>query len=716
MTSGYHKKAASRKYRIKTRLKAYIQSQKKHKICGICQDNCEMDFLTCKICENESHRLCLKISKKKAQKLRETDSFICSNKCYNSVLPFFDVTDEIDLVCLALGNGKHVCPKCRRGLHKYMSWIGCSNCERRVHKVCSKLSDVEFEKTKYYFCSNKCAKIKIPEDSENTAYELTDVQSLVQENNKNGHFAEKTPKTNFTEVKDHLLDLKCSYIESNDITTSLLEKRKYEINIFQSNIRSLNANFERIHDIFVNCNELPDILALTETWLKDDSDIPHIEGYNFEGINSKITQNAAGGVGFYISSDIEYDIRNDLSIGHNGCEDLWINLKSSRTDREKKSKSPESLIVGVIYRHPTQDYKSFSKSLSKTLSTLNEKKLNYVIVGDINVNSLKYNVASNITEYINCLQSLSCNLFIDKPTRVKSGCTPSCIDHLYSNLPTDSIISRIIYSDISDHFPILSRIDFAIHRRDNEPVYRRKNNLSTDEWYKFNFDLNSNLRDEISLVETGDCPNYLAEKITSIYQKLLDKYMPLKKLTRKEKSFLNKPWITNEIKSCIRKCTYLLHKSRRTQDPAHLEEHREYRSVLSKLKRQEYNKYYKEKIAKYGEDKAKTWRLINEITNRKKKKNKSIDFLIDKHGNRIENKDQIASCLNRHFSTVGKTKAAEFERDTAGQLRDPIEYLSNINVQQSALFPNTTLSEILDILKSLDPNKSCGFDLISNRV
>ena len=60
--------------------------------------------------------------------------------------------------------------------------------------------------------------------------------------------------------------------------------------------------------------------------------------------------------------------------------------------------------------------------------------------------------------------------------------------------------------------------------------------------------------------------------------------------------------------------------------------------------------------------------------------------------------------------------AAEFETDTAGQLRDPIEYLSNINVQQSALFPNTTLSEIIDILKSLDPNKSCGFDLISNRV
>ena len=124
---------------------------------------------------------------------------------------------------------------------------------------------------------------------------------------------------------------------------------------------------------------------------------------------------------------------------------------------------------------------------------------------------------------MNCLQSLDCNLFIDKPTRVKSG-SSSCIDHLYSNLSPDSIVSHIIYSDVSDHFPILSKVDFAAYRRDNEPVYRRKNNLSTDEWYKFNFELKSYLQDA-TFSENGDhCPNDLAEEITNTYQKLLDKY------------------------------------------------------------------------------------------------------------------------------------------------------------------------------------------------
>ena len=105
-----------------------------------------------------------------------------------------------------------------------------------------------------------------------------------------------------------------------------------------------------------------------------------------------------------------------------------------------------------------------------------------------------------------------------------------------------------------------------------------------------------------------------------------------------------------------------------------IEEHRVYRNVLAKLKKQEYNKYYKAKIAKYGEDKAKTWRLINEITNRKKKKGISIKYILDKSGNRVEKDAEIASCLNQHFSTVGKTMDNKFENCSAGDLKDPLEY------------------------------------------
>ena len=114
------------------------------------------------------------------------------------------------------------------------------------------------------------------------------------------------------------------------------------------------------------------------------------------------------------------------------------------------------------------------------------------------------------------------------------------------------------------------------------------------------------------MVNNDKCPNEIADKITNTYQSLIEKYMPLEKLSRKQKGFLEKPWITNEIKACIRKNDYLLNKSRRTKDPLHIEEHKVYRNLLATLKRRAYHEYYKEKIARNGADKAKTWRFINE--------------------------------------------------------------------------------------------------------
>ena len=281
---------------------------------------------------------------------------------------------------------------------------------------------------------------------------------------------EKPINTAFTAVKDHFLDVNCSYVAADEIDPGFLQKRNSEITIFQSNIRSLNANFDRIHEIFHNENT-PDILAFTETWLKEESYVPEIEGYCFEHINSQKTKNCAGGVGVYISNDINYEKQSDLYLNYENCEDLWIKISSKNKKRDKKS---DGLVLGVIYRHPGHNHKQFSKNLCNTLEILNSRKQNYVIVGDINLDSQKYNVASNITEYINLLNSLGCNLFVDKPTRI-SGSSSSCIDHVYSNLAVDSIESQILCTDISDHFSIISKVDFAVNRKKYEPViYRRK--------------------------------------------------------------------------------------------------------------------------------------------------------------------------------------------------------------------------------------------------
>ena len=115
MVSGLVKKAALRK----ARLKKYISSQKEFQMCGTCQTACESNYLCCSICEKAFHQKCAKLSKKKFIEYREKKSFICSNKCYFTILPFQSL-NEIDVNCMY--NGKDIDP--------------CKNAEGIVLKIC----------------------------------------------------------------------------------------------------------------------------------------------------------------------------------------------------------------------------------------------------------------------------------------------------------------------------------------------------------------------------------------------------------------------------------------------------------------------------------------------------------------------------------------------------------------------------------------------------
>ena len=137
------------------------------------------------------------------------------------------------------------------------------------------------------------------------------------------------------------------------------------------------------------------------------------------------------------------------------CEDLWIDIKQGAD--KKSGEKGSNFVVGVVYRHPTQNYTKFCDKLCKTLNILNKNKTDYMIVGDFNVDILKYSLATNITKYVNSLNSVGCKLFIDKATRVTKT-SATCIDHVYSNQPADNIESSILLTDASDHFSTITEL------------------------------------------------------------------------------------------------------------------------------------------------------------------------------------------------------------------------------------------------------------------
>ena len=86
----------------------------------------------------------------------------------------------------------------------------------------------------------------------------------------------------------------------------------------------------------------------------------------------------AGGVGLCVKNGLKYSIRNDLNLHLPFCEDVWIEVKSTK----------QSSILSTIYRHPNSDVTNFQDKPCDIMLKLENNKTSYVINGNININLL----------------------------------------------------------------------------------------------------------------------------------------------------------------------------------------------------------------------------------------------------------------------------------------------------------------------------------------
>ena len=82
--------------------------------------------------------------------------------------------------------------------------------------------------------------------------------------------------------------------------------------VLHLNIRSLNSNFDNFTQMLTELNHNFSVIGLTET--KYVTSRPHflnnnIPGYKFD---SQPSLSNAGGVGFFVSDNLSYSLRNDL--------------------------------------------------------------------------------------------------------------------------------------------------------------------------------------------------------------------------------------------------------------------------------------------------------------------------------------------------------------------------------------------------------------------
>jgi len=355
--------------------------------------------------------------------------------------------------------------------------------------------------------------------------------------------------------------------EINSANSMFCHKHSY----FYFNVRSLARNKHKIDTSFSICNVSPDFVAISETKLKSkcctNKQIPN---YNFVHVDS-LTY--TGGVGLYVNKKLQYTIRQDLELPIDGCESLFIEVKSNNVSGKK-------CIVGVIYRNPSNS-QAFQLAFTNLLEIMHSEKSNYIIGGDINLNFLKYQIDTHITDYDSVL-SLGCISLMNKPTRFSSTHQPSQLDHIDTNIIDDNTTTGIALSDISDYLPIFANFNF--HPKCAKKYRPKIRCLKNFDLPSFLEDLNTALFDLDFHNQNNSDINITCNNFILMFNNILDQHAPLRFASRKETRSFHKPWLTKGLLTSISKKNALYKKMLSTNNPSISAKYQFYRNKITHLK------------------------------------------------------------------------------------------------------------------------------------
>ena len=114
----------------------------------------------------------------------------------------------------------------------------------------------------------------------------------------------------------------------------------------------------------------------------------------------------------------------------------------------------KNVIVGVIYRHPHNNFDKFFAKLQTTCEKI-LKNYNMILMGDTNIDVSIDTTITQAKTYQDILLGFGIKNLISRPTRITYS-SETILDHILTNLSYDSVRSGIVVSDITDHLPVFS--------------------------------------------------------------------------------------------------------------------------------------------------------------------------------------------------------------------------------------------------------------------
>ena len=468
------------------------------------------------------------------------------------------------------------------------------------------------------------------------------------------------------------------------------------LSVFHLNIRSIPANLPSLELYLSSLRVNFDIIALTETWLSEHNhNVYRLPCY---GMESRIrSDRIGGGVSLLIRESLRYRVRNDLCMMSEYLESVSVEL----TNLNRR------VVVVAVYKPPGVNLNSFYDSMCTILNIIkHENKLAYIL-GDFNLDLLKCNDHLPTSEFYELMYSYSYLPTITKPTRVTAD-TATLIDNIFSN---DSRVnehrSGILYTDISDHFPIFSfnpnvSTSYSEHNEQPNAVqYHRA--YSNHNMRNFTAALCSY---DWSQVFSIDEPQVTYSTFNNALLSLYDHHFPLKQMVSRYKS--RKPWLTQGLRHSIQLKNQLYIKYHKSPTDENATIYKNYKRQLKNLLNLAEKNHYDEMFRINKNNLKKSWGLLKEVLNHKPVSNVPDTFMIE---DQITSDTKfIANKFNEQYLNAGPSLAANLPAPS----RSHMSYMPLPN-RDSIFLREVAPSEVRDIISSLKTS-AAGWDGISTKI
>ena len=666
-------------------------------------------LLKCSLCNCFLHYRCNSLSKREACIISqyELQHWMCT-QCIKSILPINachpnNNSRKITASDNAKNKSTFTCTVCNK-LCSNKHTAKCTWCNLHTHVKCS---------NKLLGCKACCENI-IPgfhytnrelmnhPFKNNIVFNPYDQQHLVNQLGEN--FDEISNNEHWSNISDKLI--KCKYTELKNVKPYT----NNDFKIMSLNIRSLAKNIDHVR-AYIDQYQKFDALFFNETNLNPDKLPNGTSDLLLDGFHPPIlkapnrTSSRGGGLAIYVNTktceledfnimNISSTANNDVSRNSASCEYLFVRLNIKNEHNLSKS-----FIIGNFYRSPSLKPNDYIEDLNQILKNLGRHKSKHILlVGDLNIDLIKYNTDNNSQNLINTTTNHGFIQTISRPTRITDH-SATLIDHIYTNQIHDIASTGILTLDISDHLgtyisiPTHKRMP-DIHDDQDLPVYSQINteNLSqfkeyikNETWSEVMAESNTQTRyDKFIETYTKHYDNAFPKKAQSSSRRKIQRKNPkawilpwlesaCDRKNRAYKNFVKNPTINNKVKyNNLKKCVQ-----------KHIN--------IAK------QKYYKKYFEQYNTDSRKQWQMLNSLLNRNSKKTETIK-LHDENGNIISSPTLVAEKFNDYFCNIATKLKSEIRNPTNSQ--NFVQFLKN-PVAHSIYLTPTHSYEIRQTIMSL---------------